>query len=242
MILTVYVAILKLDLNILQHFLFFVSRKKETHRFLKRLKSALLSRPELQPLQHHLFRYTKYRWWPAPRNISKCLWVGHHLPHVCVHLLSHLGVYLCWEVGRSLKVSMPPQWWIQEKTNVFHTTVHSPESQGEKYPSFKQHDPGKLNMMWKRPDLLRYFAMFSYSGLLHLRHENRNGPFAFLGQCVRHFTSYWKGHFMNVIFTEKTNGLEDALPMMQYRDTALCEPGNPRVAINLVHHMPRGIP
>ncbi len=36
MILTVYVAILKLDLNILQHFLFFVSRKKETHTgFLK---------------------------------------------------------------------------------------------------------------------------------------------------------------------------------------------------------------
>ncbi len=130
----------------------------------------------------------------------------------------------------------------QEKTNAFHTTVHSPESQGEKYPSFKQHDPGKLNMMWKRADLLHYFTMFSYSGLLHLRHENRNGPFVFLGQCVRHFTSYWKGHFVTVIFTEKINGLEDALPMMQCRDTALCEPEKPCVAINLVCHMPRGIP
>lgn len=132
--------------------------ERNPHRFLKGLKSALLSRPELQPLQHHLFRYTKYRWSPTPRYISKYLWVGHHLPHVCVHLLSHLGVYLCWEFGRSLKVSMPPQWWIQEKTNVFHTTVHSPDSQGEKYPSFKQHDPGKLNMMWKRTDLLHLFC------------------------------------------------------------------------------------
>lgn len=132
--------------------------------FLTGLKSALLSGPELQPLEHLLFRYTKYRWWPTPRYIFKYLWVGHHLPHVCMRLLSHLGVYLCWEDRRSLKVSMPPQWWIQEKTNAFHTTVHSPESQGEQYPSFKQHDPGKLNMMWKWADLLHYFAMFSNSG------------------------------------------------------------------------------
>lgn len=97
-------------------------------------------------------------------------------------------------------------------------------------------------MMWKRADLLHYLAMFSYSGLLHFRHENRNGPVVFLGQCVRHFTSYWKGHFENVISTEKTYGLEDALPMMQCRDSALREPGKPRVAINLVCHMPRGIP
>ncbi len=79
------------------------------------LKGSNQPSPELQPLQHHLFRYTKYRWWPTPRYISRYLWVGHHLPHVCVHLLSHLGLYLCWEVGRSLKVSMLPQWWIKKR-------------------------------------------------------------------------------------------------------------------------------
>ncbi len=57
--------------------------------------------------------------------------------------------------------------------------------------------------------------------------DTRTGPFVFLGQCVRHFTSYWKGHFVTVIFTEKINGLEVVLPMMQCRDTALCEPGKP---------------
>ncbi len=102
----------EVDLNILQHFLFLFHGRWTLTGF---LKGSNQPSPELQPLQHHLFRYTKYRWWPTPRYISRYLWVGHHLPHVCVHLLSHLGLYLCWEVGRSLKVSMLPQWWIKKR-------------------------------------------------------------------------------------------------------------------------------